>query len=55
MTSEEVKWQSVDKEWERILRDFRRRALHGLAQDGTLSELDTEFYRIVLTLTENNV
>jgi hypothetical protein len=43
----------VEQEWERVMRDLRKKAIHSLAQDGTLSELDMEFYRIVLTQTEN--
>jgi len=53
MTSEEIKWQRVEQEWERIMRDLRKKATDGLAQDGNLSDLDMEFYRIVLAQTEN--
>jgi hypothetical protein len=51
MTSEETKWQRVEQEWERIMRDLRKKAIHDLVHDGTLSDRDTEFYRIVLTQT----
>ena len=53
MTSEEIKWQRVEQEWERIMRDLRKKATDGLAQDGNLSDLDMEFYRIVLAQPEN--
>jgi hypothetical protein len=51
MTSEETKWQRVDQEWERLMRNLRKKAIHDLAHDGSLSGRDTEFYRIVLTQT----
>lgn len=53
MTSEEIKWQRVEQEWKRIMRDLRKKAIDGLARDGTLSDQDMEFYRIVLTQTGN--
>jgi len=52
MTSEQIKWQKVEQEWERIMRDLRKKAICGLSQAGSLSDLDIEFYRIVLTQTE---
>jgi hypothetical protein len=51
MTSEESKWEGIGQEWERIMRDLRKKAIHGLTNDETLNELDMEFYRIVLTQT----
>jgi hypothetical protein len=53
MTSEEIKWQRVGQEWDRIMRDLRKKALHGLAEDAGLSQLDKEFYGLVLTQAEN--
>jgi len=51
MTSEETKWQRVELEWERIMRDLRKKVIHDMAHDGTLSDRDIEFCRIVLTQT----
>jgi hypothetical protein len=47
-------WRGVDKEWERIMRDLRKKAIQGLADDKVLRDLDADFYRIVLRLTNEH-